>query len=189
MDKDKNRLIWQFVESLFIALTANALKEFRGICLETGMDDYLSKPFERNQLAALLNRWVSSQSTESADKVVAAQIPMGRRSTLESKSLDYIRALRRPGEPDPLSKVIGLLLQILQDSVDNQDAAGLQQAAYNFKASSANLGAIQLAALCQELEKQGQTMQFDNAAALVTAVEQHYEAVREALAMELKEIA
>jgi PAS domain S-box-containing protein len=40
-----------------VALTANAFSEDRQRCLDVGMDDYLSKPFERIDLEAILDRW------------------------------------------------------------------------------------------------------------------------------------
>jgi CheY-like chemotaxis protein len=40
-----------------VALTANAFAEDRAAYLEAGLDDYLAKPFEKTDLAAVLARW------------------------------------------------------------------------------------------------------------------------------------
>jgi CheY-like chemotaxis protein len=40
-----------------VALTANAFDEDRDVYLKAGLDDYLAKPFEKADLAALFARW------------------------------------------------------------------------------------------------------------------------------------
>ena len=49
-----------------IAVTANAFDEDRRRCLEAGMDDYLAKPFEREDLHRLLERWCGDEDGERA---------------------------------------------------------------------------------------------------------------------------
>lgn len=41
-----------------VALTANAMPEERERCRAAGMNDYLAKPFRREELEALLDTWV-----------------------------------------------------------------------------------------------------------------------------------
>jgi two-component system, sensor histidine kinase SagS len=47
---------WQTIP--IIALTANALHEDRQRCEEAGMNDYLAKPFKREDLQALMSKWL-----------------------------------------------------------------------------------------------------------------------------------
>jgi len=41
-----------------IAVTASALKEDAELCLAAGMSDYLAKPNQLSDLAAVLDRWL-----------------------------------------------------------------------------------------------------------------------------------
>jgi CheY-like chemotaxis protein len=46
-----------------IAMTANAMESDHKLCLEAGMDDHLSKPFNRSRLKAVLDRFEPPTST------------------------------------------------------------------------------------------------------------------------------
>jgi len=60
-----------------IAMTANAMAGDRQRCLDSGMDDYLSKPVDRVQLEETLKRWLQrgAQARRSGSRVEAGVPP------------------------------------------------------------------------------------------------------------------
>ncbi|GIV19895.1 MAG: hypothetical protein KatS3mg023_1646 [Armatimonadota bacterium] len=51
---------------IIIAMTAHSMESDRRACLETGMDDYLSKPVKRDRLAEMLAKWVGVEEAARA---------------------------------------------------------------------------------------------------------------------------
>ncbi|MDI9537988.1 MAG: response regulator, partial [Bacteroidota bacterium] len=45
-----------------IAMTANALKGDREICIEAGMNDYIGKPVRFETLESIVSKWIKKQS-------------------------------------------------------------------------------------------------------------------------------
>jgi CheY-like chemotaxis protein len=50
---------------VIVALTANAISGDRERCLASGMDDYLAKPFKKEQLREMLMRWLRPSGTSA----------------------------------------------------------------------------------------------------------------------------
>lgn len=50
-----------------VAMTANAMKEDRTLCLAAGMNDYMAKPLDRASLYAILARWI-----DQSDRLLAS---------------------------------------------------------------------------------------------------------------------
>ena len=52
-----------------IALTANAMKGDKERCVSAGMDDYLSKPFDAEDLTDKVELWASIEKDQEANAV------------------------------------------------------------------------------------------------------------------------
>jgi len=182
-----------------VAVTANAMKGDRERCLAAGMDDYLGKPFNIEQLRAALTRCLGGPSIQNGGEPSVRSAPepappaAASSSPLDTRALDQIRALQGNRKPDLLLKVIRIYLESspdlvcnLHEAVDRKDAAALQRVAHTLKSSSANLGASAMAALCKELEEMGRTKELGGSGQTFVRLEAEYKQVREALEALLK---
>jgi len=174
-----------------IALTAFAMKGDRVACLDSGADDYLSKPFTREELFRIMRRHLPVPASEAAldqPSDTAAQYFGAISRDRMVGAIEMIRMLPGNRGMEVLRKVVQLylsstptLLQTLREAESGGDAEKLKAAAHSFKSSSANLGALKLADVCKELETLGRAGSTVGALPLLMQVEEEYRMVREAL--------
>jgi HPt (histidine-containing phosphotransfer) domain-containing protein len=177
-----------------IAITANALQGDREACLAAGMDDYLSKPFTQQQLAALIGRWIGmpiAASVHHDDEPPVLPPEMReviQRDVINRHALDNIRALSQSHGDALVNKVIAAYvgdtpnhLRTLRQAISAVDPGKLRKVAHSLKSSSANVGAESLAQMCKEMETLGRTDSTEGAAIILTDMEQEFQAVRHSL--------
>lgn len=179
-----------------VAMTANALDGDRAECLAAGMDDYVSKPVQIEELAVILERYVPA-TTSASDKAVS-DTPTAKVAEADSgvERLDYtvingLRELREPGQADPLAELVDLFLvdaperlHRIQHGWQAGDLKAVQHAAHSLKGSASNLGVLRLAKLAAQLEKEAKTGGLQNPAELVGSLLSELEAVTELLQQE-----
>jgi two-component system, sensor histidine kinase and response regulator len=175
-----------------IALTAYAMSGDRIACLASGADDYLSKPFTRDELSTLIGRNLAPVCGISSDPASPAAAPVAKDEVISRDSmtgaLEMIKILPGNRGVEILRKVVDLylistptLLQTMREAESGGDAEKLKAAAHSFKSSSANLGAMRLAGVCLELETLGRAGSTEGALPLLLQVEEEYRMVRDAL--------
>ena len=163
-----------------IAMTANAMRGDREVCLAAGMDDYISKPI---QFELLL---------QAIKKVEVAVSPFPPAAVLDAKALQALRDIGGEDGSALLAEVIDSYLeeapkqvQAMQAAVKIGNAAAVAQLAHTLKPSSATLGASTLAKLCKELEAMNRDGSTSEALALkVQELVAEYDQVKIALAAE-----
>lgn len=180
-----------------IAMTAHAASGNREKCLAAGMNDYLAKPVEADQLLATLARWLSAATGSSAErpprfpKVGAVREPPPRKSSrADPPGLDVAAGVNRMmGQRD---RYINLLRRFVTDYGDVADriaealAAGdidsARQRLHTLKGLAANLSAVDLldavTALHEQVKRGGTSEEREP---LVVSLSREMEKVKEAV--------
>jgi len=143
-----------------VALTANAQGSDRQRCLDSGMDDYLAKPFSRESLGAVLDRWIVTPGADSPEAPTGRSADLNEAAAIESEALDAIRALDSDRGEQILRNVLRVFLETLpkqiaalDEAFARDDGAAIRDSAHSLKSSSANVGARRLSQLARSLEE------------------------------------
>jgi CheY-like chemotaxis protein/nitrogen-specific signal transduction histidine kinase/CHASE3 domain sensor protein/HPt (histidine-containing phosphotransfer) domain-containing protein len=124
-----------------IACTANALGGEAEICFAAGMDDYLAKPVELNELAKKLDQWLPiARPVEPLDRSVLALFTGGDAAAEREILMDF----RRASDEDAAA---------LRRAVDRSNIPEVTTASHRIKGASKMVGAIALAAVCEKIER------------------------------------
>ena len=142
-----------------VAMTAHAFAQDRANCLAAGMNDYLSKPLQRERLHEVVGRWL--YAAEPAREAPAPLVPdVSAWVTQPILELSILETLQAETTPEVLQQVVSLYIQelgersaALSDAMAEQDASLAAAHAHAIKSSSGALGAMALYQAASELER------------------------------------
>ena len=145
-------------QPFIVAVTASALKGDRKRYLESGMDDYISKPVDIVKLGETLARAYEKRHG-------GEQLPWtGNLVEMNPVEINLVELEQRlgPGVNSLLSKVIPVYLrelpgrlESLDKALDDEDAETFSRFCHGLKGTSKSIGAVELAEQCSSFELAG----------------------------------
>jgi len=165
-----------------VAMTAHALKGDREKCLDAGMDDYISKPLQPNELLAAIERQLRLDVAQNllypAAPATPAQQVFDRAATLA----------RLEGDEATLNEVVDVFLDDVTrqlSALDAYVAAGdiglVQRQAHTLKGAAGSVGAPLILDLAKDLESIADTADQQTLRVLLARLHKEAERFREAV--------
>ena len=137
-----------------IAMTANAMKEDEQMCLNAGMDDYLTKPVFKEKLAATLEHWTGVISSQQ-------QAVVYEQTVSTDLAIDWEHLHRISGNDTEFE--LNLLricledikprLEIIIAAIASHDFRQILREAHHLKGATGNIGATAMYLAADKLEQ------------------------------------
>ncbi len=175
-----------------IAMTAHALKGDRERCLDAGMDDYISKPIDPQELFKIINKWVKAKIRNSLDepeiKQTAAEshVSAATQTITEAKGndgeppIDMKTAMSRFDNDMAFYKTmlnefldyVPEQIKALEEAVKSGDADEVQRHAHSIKGAAGMLGANRASSIAFEIENKGKNKNVEGIIELIEQLKQ-----------------
>jgi signal transduction histidine kinase/DNA-binding response OmpR family regulator/HPt (histidine-containing phosphotransfer) domain-containing protein len=165
-----------------VAMTAHAIEEHRQMCIESGMDDFLTKPLRKKELLDMVEKWVSLRagsvresllSTDGARQhgPISEALAEGKGDKQTPKPnqseapMDFEKALGEfEGDRPFLMEVLGGFISnvkgqitTMKKAISDGDQEVLAREAHSIKGGAANLCADDLSQVAFRLETIGKS--------------------------------
>jgi PAS domain S-box-containing protein len=182
---------WPDKRPRIIAMTAGAMKGDKETCFEAGMDDYVTKPININQLTEALEKTSSLNSNKPKPPHIEKRDLSSQKSHDKNKNqkpaIDetVIETLKSMDDDNSfLNEMITVYLEetppIIADmkkGLETKDRELFIRSAHTLKSSSASVGAMVLSDLSKELEMMGNNGGLKGAQEKTKIVEQEFQLV------------
>jgi CheY-like chemotaxis protein len=139
-----------------VAVTAHAMEGDRTRCLEAGMDDYVSKPIDPEELEAAIHRWTGD---------VVDFVP--------SRALDLAE-----GDETVLGSIVALFLEqtperlaAIRTALDAGDASGMERTAHTLEGAAVRLAMPRLRDIAHRMAVFSSRGELEQASALMAELD------------------
>ncbi len=160
-----------------IAVTANAMTGEREACLRAGMDDFLTKPYQIQQLAGVIARIPVTEKREDLPE-----------TAVDASVLETLSRSKAANGQNLLERMTDLFTQSAPETLDDMDEAMREddftramRAAHKLAGGCSHFGAKTLYELCTAVERCGRARDYAAIRVLAPRIRQEYARVEFAL--------
>ncbi len=154
-----------------VAMTAHAMKTDKDQCLAVGMDAYLTKPIQREQLLEAVGRYVCIPSPPINVKV---DTKVDTKESTPHPAFDPVSLLDRLGGDSELyARIVDLFLvnvpqrvQHLKEAIAAGNTSQIHLEAHALKGAAANMAADALQKVFEQIEKSARSLDLDHVRSL-----------------------
>jgi CheY-like chemotaxis protein len=159
-----------------VAMTAHAMAGYRELCLQAGMDEYITKPLRLTEVDRVLGRWFGEAKTDQGTPHEAGPTPVepavrtrpadppvsaGVLGELDAPVLDRVQLDEASGgDPELQQQLLDMLLDTGASNLDQAaealskwDEHVARRAIHSLKGAAATVGAARLAQACRHVER------------------------------------
>jgi len=160
-----------------IAMTASAMRGDREQCLQVGMNDYISKPFNTEELTAKIVYWIQhiqhNSQTSSTHGLTQTNVDYNRslpdRDDKLVPVIEFDQLCHRVLNDEELAynlihKALARLdgtINSIEQAIINKNADEIKTLAHKLKGSAGNLSAEPLRQACEDLENASLTLNWE----------------------------
>ncbi|VAW61696.1 Signal transduction histidine kinase [hydrothermal vent metagenome] len=138
-----------------IAVTANVLSSDKERCNQAGMNDHLSKPFNRQQLVNILSRWLNTEDTKTLNHSSHINVENEENNSINYETLSQMKKTLGSVFDELIPAYINQSDDIMKDFMsrfNENDIKTIERYAHSMKSSSLNLGAETVSEVALKLE-------------------------------------
>ena len=168
-----------------VAITAHSSKDYRAICLQADMDDYITKPVNMRELSRILHKWCSGKVRRGAQ--LSGHKTTGESGVLDTTAAFDVRSLmsRLMDDSDLAGKVVSAFLTdmpkqiaILRQHVAHGEAELAGKQAHKIKGSAANVSGAAVSTVARRMEDAGGAGKMEGMPGMMKDLESRFDELK-----------